>query len=366
MVGPSTSSRAEAAARVRDDALATKFKIPQIRRDLLPRPRLIGRLDRALHREVTLVCTPAGFGKTTLLAEWAASARYRVAWLSLDHEDDDPMRFWRYVILALQRVSEPIGESIPALVDLPPGLSSRGLVTALVNGLESASDPVALIIDDYHAVESEGIHDDMAFLLSHLPPMLHVLITSRADPPLPLARMRARGQMAELREADLRFTPEEVSALFLEVWELDLSPQAVAALEGRTEGWAVGLQLAALSLHERPNPDAFLEAFAVTHRYVLDYLSEEVLDRQPQEVSKFLLHTCFLDRLSGPLCDAVTGGSDGQDMLEWIQRANLFLVPLDDERRWYRFHHLFSDLLRARLQREGTARITELNARAAA
>jgi LuxR family transcriptional regulator, maltose regulon positive regulatory protein len=365
MVGPPTSSRAKTAAHRRDDALATKFKIPQVRPDLLHRPRLIERLNEALDREVTLVCTPAGFGKTTLLAEWAANARCRVAWLSLDHEDNDPMRFWRYVILALHGISEPIGESIPELADLPAGLSSRGLVTALVNELESASDPVAVIIDDYHAIESEAIHDDMAFLLSHLPPMLHVLITSRADPPLPLARMRARGQMAELREADLRFTPEEVSVLFLEVWELDLSAEAVAALEGRTEGWAVGLQLAALSLHERANADAFLEAFTGTHRYVLDYLSEEVLERQPEDVKRFLLRTSILDRLSGPLCEAVTGDSEGQRMLERIERANLFLVPLDDDRRWYRFHHLFSDLLRARLKREGTVRISELYARAA-
>jgi LuxR family transcriptional regulator, maltose regulon positive regulatory protein len=365
MVGPSTSSRAKSAAHLRDDALATKFKIPQIRRDLLRRPRLIERLNAALDRELTLVCTPAGFGKTTLLAEWAANASFRVAWLSLDHEENDSMRFWRYVTLALQRVSEPTVESITSLVDPPPGLSSRGLVTALINDLEPASDPVALVIDDYHAIESEGIHDDMAFLLSHLPPILHVLITSRADPRLPLARMRARGQMAELREADLRFTPEEVSALFLEVWELDLSPEAVAALQGRTEGWAVGLQLAALSLRERPNPDAFLEAFTGTHRYVLDYLSEEVVERQPHDVSRFLLQTSILDRLSGSLCDAVTRDSNGQEMLEWIERANLFLVPLDHERRWYRFHHLFRDLLRARLRRGGPDQISELNRRAA-
>lgn len=366
MVGSRTSSRGEAAARGRDDALATKLKIPQIRRDLLRRPRLIGGLNEALDREVTLVCTPAGFGKTTLLAEWAAQARCRVAWLSLDSEDNDPMRFWRYVLLALRRVLEPTGESIPSLEDLPAGMSSRGVVTALVNELETASIPLALIIDDYHAIESESIQGDMAFLLSHLSPLLHVVIASRADPPLPLARLRARGQLAELREADLRFTPEEASALLREVWALDLSLEDVAALEGRTEGWAVGLQLAALSLHERPNAEAFLEAFTGTHRYVLDYLSEEVLERQPNEVSKFLLQTSILDRLSGPLCDAVTGDSNGQDLLERIERANLFLVPLDDQRRWYRFHHLFSDLLRARLHRDGTLRISELNRRAAA
>jgi LuxR family transcriptional regulator, maltose regulon positive regulatory protein len=366
MVGSSTSSRAEAASHRRDDALATKFKIPHVRRDLLHRPRLIEGLDEAIDREVTLVCTPAGFGKTTVLAEWAANARCRVAWLSLDHEDNDPMRFWRYVILALQRVSKPIGESIPALADLPAGLSSRGVVTAVINELESASDPVALVFDDYHAIESESIHKDMAFLLSHLPPMLHVVLASRTDPHLPLARLRARGQMVELREADLRFTPEEASALLREVWELDLSSESIGALEGRTEGWAVGLQLAALSLHERPNPDAFLEAFTGTHRYVLDYLSEEVLERQPEDVERFLLRTSILDRMSGPLCNAVTGDADGQRMLERIERANLFLVPLDDDRRWYRFHHLFSDLLRARLQLEGTVRISELNGRAAA
>jgi LuxR family transcriptional regulator, maltose regulon positive regulatory protein len=353
------------ATRERDDLLATKLNVPRTRPDHLGRSRLIERLDQGMARELVLVCTPAGFGKTTLLADWAATARWPVAWLSLDPQDNDPMRFWRYVVAALDRVAGGLAEHLLALLGPPSVISSQGVVTALVNGLQAAPDELALVLDDYHLVESQPIHDDIAFLLGHLPPRLHVVITSRSDPPLPLARLRARGQLAELRAADLRFTPEESATLLRKVWGLDLSPEAVVALESRTEGWAVGLQLAALSLRERPDPDAFLGAFAGTHRYVLDYLSEEVLERQPDQVRAFLLQTSILERLSGPLCDAVTGRSDGQDMLEELERANLFLIPLDSERRWWRFHHLFADLLRARLQRAEAGRVRELHRRAA-
>jgi LuxR family transcriptional regulator, maltose regulon positive regulatory protein len=348
-----------------DELLATKVNIPQTRPDHLARPRLTAQLDEAMAREVVLVCTPAGFGKTTLLADWAATARWPVAWLSLDPDDDDPIRFWRYVVVALDRAVGGIGERVLPLLDPPGVVSGQGVVTAIVNDLQHAPEELTLVLDDYHALESRSLHEDVAFLLGHLPPQLHVVIASRSDPPLPLARLRAGGRLAELRAADLRFTAQESSALLREVWGLDLSPQAVAALEGRTEGWAVGLHLAALSLRERPDADAFLRAFTGTHRYVLDYLSEEVLERQPEPVRAFLLQTAVLERLSGPLCDAVTGTSGGQDMLEALERANLFLVPLDEERRWYRFHHLFADLLRARLQRSNPERVAELHRRAA-
>jgi LuxR family transcriptional regulator, maltose regulon positive regulatory protein len=365
MAGSRPSSPNEAAAGARDDLLATKLGIPQLRRDRLGRSRLIERLDQGMAREVLLVCTPAGFGKTTLLAAWAAGARWPVAWLSLDPEDNDPARFWRYVIVALDRVCEGLAEHLLPLLT-PPGVTSgQGVATALINRLQATPREIALVLDDYHLVQSRPIHNGMAFLLDHLPPRLHVVIASRSDPPLHLARLRARNQLAELRTADLRFTREEAAVLLRQVWGLDLAPEAVAALEGRTEGWAVGLQLAALSLRERPDPDAFVDAFTGTHRYVLDYLSEEVLERQPERVRTFLLQTSILERLSGPLCDAVTGRSDSQDLLEELERANLFLLPLDAQRRWFRFHHLFSDLLRAELLRADAGRVPELHRRAA-
>ena len=360
-----TSSPDQAAAGEGDELLATKLSLPHTRPDRLARSRLVQRLDEGMARQLILVCTPAGFGKTTLLAEWAASARWPVAWLSLDPQDNDPARFWRYVVAALDRVAGGLGDRVLPLLTAPTVLFSQGVVTALINQLQALPEEMALVLDDYH-VESGSIHDDVAFLLGHLPPQLHVVISSRIDPPLPLARLRARGQLAELRAADLRFTPQESAALLREVWGLDLAAEAVAALETRTEGWAVGLQLAALSLRERPDPDAFLEAFAGTHRYVLDYLSEEVLERQPDRVRSFLLQTSILERLCGPLCDAVTAGADGQELLEELERANLFLIPLDAERRWWRFHQLFGDLLRARLQGAEAGRVPELHRRAAA
>jgi LuxR family maltose regulon positive regulatory protein len=365
MAGSSTSAPDETTAGERDELLATKVNIPQTRRDHLTRSRLIEGLDEGMAREVILVCTPAGFGKTTLLAEWAASARWAVAWLSLDAEDDDPIRFWRYVVVARDPGVEGIGGGGVPFLSLPGARSGQGVVTALINELQTAPKELALVLDDYHAIESQAIHDDIAFLLSHLPPQLHVVITSRSDPPLPVARFRAGGRLAELRASDLRFTPEESSALLREVWGLDLSPEAIAALEIRTEGWAVGLQLAALSLSERPDVDAFLHAFAGTHRYVIDYLSEEVLERQPEQVRTFLLRSSILERLCGPLCRAVTEDPDSQGILEWIERANLFLIPLDEDRRWYRLHHLFADLLRARLQRTEGGRLPDLHRRAA-
>jgi LuxR family transcriptional regulator, maltose regulon positive regulatory protein len=359
-----TSSPDQTATRERDELLATKLNIPRAR-DFLGRSRLIERLNQGMARELVLVCTPAGFGKTTLMADWASTRRL-VGWVSLDPEDNDPMRFWRYVVAALDRVVGGLAEQVFPLLTPPGVMGGQGVVTALANQLQAAPEELALVLDDYHAIESRPVHDGMAFLLDHLPPQLHVVISSRSDPPLPLARLRARGQLAELRATDLRFTPEEASALLREAWGLDLAVEAIAALEARTEGWAVGLQLAALSLRERSDPDAFLGALAGTHRYVLDYLSEEVLDRQPDRTQRFLLQTSVLERLSGPLCDAVTGDADGQGMLEGLERANLFLVPLDAERRWWRFHQLFGDLLRARLRRTEGARVPELHRRAAA
>ena len=360
-----SSSHGEAASSERDEFLATKLNVPQTRPRHLGRPRLVKGLDAGMTYGVVLVCTPAGFGKTTLLAAWAEHASWPVAWLSLDPEDSDPVRFWRYVVVALDRACGGLGEHVLPLLRSPGGGTSQRVVTALVNELAAAGDDLALVLDDYHTIASQPVHDAMAFLLSHLPPRLHIVITSRNDPPLPLARLRATGQLAELGAADLRFTPDESADLLREVWELDLSVEAAAALASRTEGWAVGLQLAALSLRERPDPDALLDAFRGTHRYVMDYLSEEVLERQPERVRTFLLRISILERLTGPLCDAVTGDHDGQTMLEEIERANLFLFPLDEERRWYRFHHLFGGLLRDRLHRAEAEQVPDLHRRAA-
>jgi LuxR family maltose regulon positive regulatory protein len=354
-----------AAPGARDELLATKVNLPRTRPDRLARSRLVQRLDEGMGRPLVLVCTPAGFGKTTLLADWAADATLPVGWLSLDPDDNEPMRFWRYVVAALDRVAGGLAEQIVPLLSPGSGTSAYGVVTALVNRLQTQPDELALVLDDYHLIDEPAIHDGLGFLLSHLPPRLHLAIASRSDPPLPLARLRAGGQLAELRAADLRFTPEEAAAFLQQVWKLELPPEAVGALEDRTEGWAVGLQLAALSLQGRPDPDAFLDAFTGTHRYVLDYLSEEVLGRLPDQVRRFLLQTSILERLSGPLCDAVTGDSDGQGMLEELERANLFLLPLDEERRWWRLHHLFADLLRARMLQSQPDLVPELHRRAA-
>jgi ATP/maltotriose-dependent transcriptional regulator MalT len=360
------ASRGERPPGERAELLATKVAIPRVRAGSLVRFRLLAALDQALSRELTLVCTPAGFGKTTLLAEWAHAATHPVSWLSLDPEDGDPNRFWRYVAAALDRAVPRLDERIDSLPDGVHGTSSDDLVVAVVNALETLSHEVVLVLDDYHTIESSAVHESMAFVLEHLPPPLRVVITSRSDPPLPLARLRARNQLAELRAADLRFTADESAAFLRKVWELELPPEAVAVLEARTEGWAVGLQLAAISLREHPDPATFLDAFSGSHRYVLDYLSEEVLERQPEQVRSFLLQTSILERLTGPLCDDITGGADGQEMLEQLEWANLFLLPLDDERRWYRFHHLFGDLLSARLAQAEPARLPELHLRAAA
>jgi LuxR family maltose regulon positive regulatory protein len=360
-----TTPRASSAevVRERDALLSTKIAIPRIRPDRLTRSRLIDALDKALDRELILMCSPAGFGKTTLLADWAAAANVPVAWLSLDPDDDDPARFWRYVIAALDRACAGLGDR---LLPLPTGPGAdRGVVTALINQIEAQAGDIVLVLDDYHVVKSPLIHDGVAFLLSRIPRRLHIVIATRSDPPLPLARFRVQGQLAELRDADLRFTSAESDGLLRQGWQLHLSPEVIAALAAKTEGWAVGLQLAALSLRDRSDPDALLSAFTGTHRYVLDYLTEEVLERQPDRIRAFLLHNSILDRMTAPLCNTVTGDADGQDMLERLERVNLFVVPLDEHRRWYRFHHLFAEALRAHLRRVEAERVPDLHRRAA-
>jgi LuxR family maltose regulon positive regulatory protein len=352
--------------------LATKFYIPRSRRGLVPRPRLIERLDRGIASRLTLVSAPAGFGKTTLLTEWLAAepavpARQRlVTWLSLDRADNDAVSFWTYVIAALRMVVPGVGESALALLRAPQPPPVETVLTVLLNDLGAVAAEIVLVLDDYHVIDAGDVQDGTAFLLDHLPPGLHVVIASRADPALPLPRWRARGELVEIRAAELRFTPDEAAVYLNEMMGLQLTARDVAALEGRTEGWIAALQLAALSMQGRDDVAGFIAGFAGDDRYVVDYLAEEVLQRQPDRVQAFLLQTSILGRLSGPLCDAVTGQGGGKAMLEALDRGNLFLVPLDDRRRWYRYHHLFADVLQARLLDEQPGLVPDLHRRASA
>jgi len=347
--------------------LATKLYIPPPRPGFVPRPRLIERLNEGRGRKLTLVSAPAGFGKTTLVGEWIShpalpveqGSSMRAAWLSLDEDDGDPARFLAYLVAALQTIDAELGKGVLAALRSPQPPPAETLLTGLVNEIAALPEHFVLVLDDYHQVDSEAVDRALTFLLEHLPPQMHLVIAGREDPPLPLARLRARGQLAELRAADLRFTPAEAAEFLNRAMGLNLSEGDVAALEARTEGWIAGLQLAALALQApAPGPgqeDAagFIQSFTGSHRFVLDYLLEEVLQRQPALIQAFLLRTSILDRLCGSLCDAILRDADvsGQETLEALERANLFIVPLDGERRWYRYHHLFGDLLRERLGR---------------
>ncbi|NOQ96441.1 MAG: NACHT domain-containing protein, partial [Desulfobacterales bacterium] len=372
---------------VPESLLQTKLFIPQIRPSLVLRPRLIERLNQGLqlgHRLV-LISAPAGFGKTTLVGEWVqamggATPPMAIAWLSLDESDNDPARFLAYLIAALQTIEarqESAGNvgkgalsALHASQHQPP--PAEPILTALINEIAAIPDRIILVLDDYHLIEAQPIHDALTFLLRHLPPQMHLVIATREDPHLPLSRLRARGQLTELRARDLRFTSAEAAEFLNQVMGLDLSSEEIAALETRTEGWIAGLQLAAISMQGRDDATSFIKSFTGSHRLVLDYLIEEVLNHQPQNVQTFLLQTAILNRLTGSLCDAVrfgkakspTGQEDGQAILEMLERANLFIVPLDEERRWYRYHHLFADLLRQRLRQTYLEQIPTLHSRA--
>ena len=348
--------------------LATKLHMSRPPPGFVPRQRLVEALGDGLVRGRVLVSAPAGFGKTALLADWARGGGRPVAWLGMDDGDSDPARFWRYAVAALDRARPGLAGRVSPLLGPPPPRSFEGLVTVLINELaaDPGPDEVLLVLDDYHLIDSEPVHESVAFLLENLPPGLRIVVSGRADPPLPLARLRARGQLAELRAADLRFTTDEAAALLREAIGAELPGAAVAALVARTEGWAAGLQLAGLSLRGHADPAGFAAAFSGSHRFVLDYLADEVLDGQPGQVRAFLLETSVLERLSGELCDAVTGRAGSQAMLQDIERAGLFLVPLDEVRGWWRYHHLFADLLRARLQAEQPGLVPALHRAAAA
>lgn len=349
-----------------DVLLATKLRLPRQRTGTVPRSRLSHRLTEATTRELTLVCAPAGSGKTTLLADWARTARQPVAWLSLDEGDNDVVRFWRYVAAALDQLHGGIERQLAARLAGPRSFHPDMVMATLVNTLTALPDAALLVVDDYHMIDAPAVHGSLTRLLELLPPQLRVVLASRAEPPLPLGRWRARGQLAELRTADLAFRADEAAALLSGIAGAALDDDAVDALTRRTEGWVAGLQLAGLSLRDHPDPDRFVETFSGSHRHVLDYLAEEVLARQPDEVVGLLLETSVLDQVCGPLAQVVTGRGDSQQLLEQIERANLFLVPLDDVRGWWRYHRLFADLLQARLVHEQPGRVPELHRAAAA
>jgi ATP/maltotriose-dependent transcriptional regulator MalT len=350
--------------------LATKLYIPPPRPKVVPRPRLSERLNEGLHRTpgVTLLSAPAGFGKTTLVSEWVAGCERPVAWLSLDEGDNDPTRFLTYLVAALQTLAANIGAGVLGVLQSPQPPPTESILTALLNEITTIPDNFVLVLDDYHVIDAQPVEDALNFLLEHLPPQMRLVIATREDPDLPLARLRARGQLTELRAADLRFTASEAAEFLIQVMGLNLSAEDVAALETRTEGWIAGLQLAALSMQGHQDATTFIQSFTGSHRFVMDYLVEEVLHQQSERVQAFLLRTSILNRLCGPLCDAVLldASASGQETLEYLERANLFIVPLDNERRWYRYHHLFADLLRQRLHQSIASSTGDAESRVAA
>ena len=365
--------------------LATKLYIPPPRRKVVPRPRLIQQLNESLHSTlgVTLISAPAGFGKSTLVSEWVStliphpspSGRgegVRVGWLSLDEGDNDPARFLSYLVAALQTIAPNIGEGVLALfhASQPQPPPTESVLTALLNEITTVPNNFVLVLDDYYLIDSKPVDNAISFLLEHVPPQMQLVIVTREDPDLPLARLRARGQLTELRAADLRFTATEAAEFLNQVMGLNLSVEDIAALETRTEGWIAGLQLAALSMQGQKDTSSFIQSFTGSHHFVMDYLVEEVLGQQPESVQAFLLRTSILNRLCGPLCDAVlltpSGSASGQETLEYLERANLFIIPLDNERRWYRYHHLFADLLRQRLHQSIASSTGDAESRALA
>ncbi|MDR6224057.1 LuxR C-terminal-related transcriptional regulator [Desmospora profundinema] len=339
--------------------LATKLYIPSLRPKVVLRPRLTERLNEGLHHKLTLISASAGFGKTTLVSEWLSGCDRPVAWLSLDEGDNDPTRFLTYLCAALRTIGVNIGEGVFGVLQSPQSPSIESILTALINKITATTDNFILVLDDYYVIEAEPIDHALTFLLEHLPPQMHLVIATREGPRFPLTRLRVRGQLTELRVTDLRFTPSEAGDFLNQVMGLNLTLEDIARLATRTEGWIAGLQLAAISMQEHEDTTRFITSFTGSHHFVLDYLVEEVLQQQSESVLTFLLRTSILDRLCGPLCDAVlhedvgesssSPAPSGQETLEYLEHANLFVIPLDNERRWYRYHHLFAELLRQRL-----------------
>ncbi|MEA1978147.1 MAG: helix-turn-helix transcriptional regulator, partial [Chloroflexota bacterium] len=354
--------------------LQTKLYTPQLPATIVARTRLVELLDEGMHQshKLALISAPAGFGKTTLVIEWTQNSDQPVAWLTLDAGDNDPARFWSYFIAALQTICDGIGDA--ALTALqshrPPPIET--LVADIINEIALISDPplknsvsgFSIVLDDFHVITNHQINETLTYLLDNLPPQMHLVLSCRADPNLPLARLRSRGQLTEIRAVDLRFSPDEAAAFLNDGMGLELSAAEIAALDTRVEGWIAGLQMAALSMRGRKDVSGFIKSFSGSHRFVLDYLVEEVLDQQSSEIQEFLLRTSILERMTAPLCNAVTDRDDGQSILAQLEQANLFLIPLDDQRRWYRYHHLFADLLRSRVEQAQPDLVLALHCRA--
>jgi LuxR family maltose regulon positive regulatory protein len=358
---------------VLNSLLSTKLHIPQPRKVRVARQHLVTRLQHGLSQKLILISAPAGYGKTTLMCEWLAACGQPTAWVSLDKGDNDPARFWAYVIAALQGVFSSNGNTLPDLPSRPNLPPDETLLTELINELDKLSQPLVLVLDDYHVIETQAIHDGLSFLLEHAPQHFHLVIATRADPPLPLARLRARSDMLELRLTDLRFTEQEAADFLNHTMGLHISPGDVARITTRTEGWVAGLQIAALSMQNSDDVSGFITAFTGSHHYIFDYLLEEILGRQSLEIRRFLLYTAILDQLTAPLCDALFEGEaesppirSSTIILEELEHANLFIVPLDHEHHWYRYHSLFSELLRGYLQQNNPGHIPILHARASA
>ncbi len=351
-----------------DSLLLTKLYIPLPGPRIVKRPQLSSRLSEGLAKgcKLTLISAPVGYGKTTLVSQWLSTLEEASAWLSIDSQDDDLIRFWTYFIAAIQTIEPELGQTALNLLQalqLPP---IENILSELINEITGVSDKLILVLDDYHLLESSSLHQGLNFLLDHMPPQLHLVIITREDPPLPLPQMRAKGEMIELRAKDMRFTAEESAQFLTQKMNLSLRPKEIVALEQRTEGWVAGLQMAALSLQDLEDTTGFIESFAGDDRYIVDYLIDEVLERQQKHIQEFLMQTAILQRLTAPLCDAVTGKESGRDYLAYLEETNLFLIPLDNKRKWYRYHPLFGDLLQYRLRdKVGAERINQLHQRAA-
>jgi LuxR family maltose regulon positive regulatory protein len=349
---------------MKTDLLASKFYFPPHHLDLVPRPHLLESLEEGLNRKLTLVSAPAGFGKTTLLSEWIRDGGHPAAWLSLDKNDNDLSRFLIYLIAALQRIDPEIGIDVQAALEESHSPHFEILLTRLVSEIEKLPDKVIILLDDYHLIDSKSVHDVINFLIEYLPATIHLVICGRTDPPLPIPRLRVRGEVNEVRTSHLRFTKNEMATYLNGLMGFELPSDSIAALEARTEGWIASLKLAAISMQGRQDWPEFITQFSGTHRYVIDYLIDEVMARQPEEVQTFLRRTSILERFCAPLCKYVVGGSEDMDIINYLDRSNLFLIPLDDHREWYRYHHLFADFLSQRLRESERDTIPELQRRA--